>query len=179
MAFLEPCVTPAYSEPCHTQNPGIFRTRDILCISQNSVKAYSDIFRTLWNARILRTLPYLELSIFRILPYFGSEVYSEICESSKTEGLTKLVNGYNYSSTTSHLSCLTRLWRRFVLNKCCVPCSVTLDYVLQAFFINNTYISNTRLELAKNQAKLSNTLGLNFYYLENIRILHPCCHPKM
>ena len=176
MAYLEPCVTPAYSEPCHTQNPGIFRTRNIICISQNSVKANSDIFRTLWNACILRTLPYLELCHIQ---NFGSEVYSEICESSKMEGLTKLVNGCNYSSTTSHLGCLTRLWIRFVLNKCCVPCSVTLDYVLHAFFINNTYISNTRLELAKNQAKLSNTLRLNFYYLENIRILHPCCHPKM
>ena len=25
-AYLETCVTLAYSEPCHIQNPGIFRT---------------------------------------------------------------------------------------------------------------------------------------------------------
>ena len=31
-------------------------------------------------------------------------------------------------------------------------------------FINNTFISNVRLELAKSQAKLSNTLRLNFCY---------------
>ena len=29
VAYLEPCVTLAYSEPCHIQNPGIFRTQDI------------------------------------------------------------------------------------------------------------------------------------------------------
>ena len=37
----------------------------------------------------------------------------------------------------------------------------------------------TRLKLAKNQAKLSNTLGLNFCYLKIIRILYPRCHPKI
>ena len=38
---------------------GIFRNQDILYI-QNSVKAYSGIFRTLCDARILKTLPYSE-----------------------------------------------------------------------------------------------------------------------
>ena len=56
VAYLNSCVTPAYLEPCYIQNPGIFRTQDISEICQ----AYSGIFTTLCNARILRTLPYSE-----------------------------------------------------------------------------------------------------------------------
>ena len=59
LAYLEPCVTLAYSKLCHIQNPGIFRNQDIFRI--NSVKAHSNIFRTLCNARILRTVPHSEL----------------------------------------------------------------------------------------------------------------------
>ena len=29
MAYLEPCLTFAYSELCHIQNPGIFRTQSV------------------------------------------------------------------------------------------------------------------------------------------------------
>ena len=39
------CNSCKHSEPCHIQNPGIFRTQDIF----RTLKAYSDIFRTLCN----------------------------------------------------------------------------------------------------------------------------------
>ena len=42
------------------------------------------------------------------------------------------------------------------------------------FFISNTFIRNTRLKLAKNKEKLSNTLRLNFCYLKSNHPLHPC-----
>ena len=57
VAYLEPCVALEYSEPCHIQNPGIFRIHDMF---KNSVKAYSGIFRMLCNTRMLRTLSYSE-----------------------------------------------------------------------------------------------------------------------
>ena len=57
VACLEPFVNLSYSESWHIQNPRY---------TQNSVKGNSVIFRTLCNARILRTLPYLELPIFSI-----------------------------------------------------------------------------------------------------------------
>ena len=61
-AYLEPCVTLAYSEHCCIQNPGIFRTRYI----QDSIKAYSGILRNRCNICILRILPYSELCHIQI-----------------------------------------------------------------------------------------------------------------
>ena len=52
VAYLEPCITVAYSEAWHIRNPRYI---------QNSVKAYSGIFRTLCNTLIQRTLLYSEL----------------------------------------------------------------------------------------------------------------------
>ena len=72
--YLEPCVTLAYSELCHIQNPGIVRTQDIF--SANSVKVYSDIFRTLRNARILRTLPYSESCFLQNFGIFIFDIFT-------------------------------------------------------------------------------------------------------
>ena len=52
VAYLVSCVTPAYSKPA-------------MFTIQYPVKPYSDIFRTLCNARILRTLAYSECCLFR------------------------------------------------------------------------------------------------------------------
>ena len=51
--------------------------------------------------------------------------------------------------------------------------------MLHALFISNTFTSNTRLKLAKNQAKLSNTLRLDLCYLKIICYLNPRYHPKV
>ena len=50
--YLELCITLAYSESWHLWDPRYIH---------NSVKAYSGILRTLCNAHIFKTLPYLEL----------------------------------------------------------------------------------------------------------------------
>ena len=106
MTYLEPCVTLAYSKPCHIQKPSTFRTRDI----------FSTLSRHI--------LPYLERCVTfaywesRILAYFRPKAYSELYQTSEMKGLTKLVKGYKYSSTTFHLSCLTRIWTRLCLKKC-------------------------------------------------------------
>ena len=42
-----------------------------------------------------------------------------------------------------------------------------------------SFISNTRLKLAKNQANAKQPLKLNFCYLKIIDILHPYYHPKI
>ena len=54
VTYFEYCVILAYSEPCHIQNPDIFRTRDIFRTLSRNILA-------MCNARILRTLPYSEL----------------------------------------------------------------------------------------------------------------------
>ena len=54
--YLETCLTFTYLEPCHFQDPGMFRIRDIF-----RTLSYFGIFGTLCNARMLTTLPYLEL----------------------------------------------------------------------------------------------------------------------
>ena len=63
MEYLEPCVT-----------LGIVRTQDIF--SANSVKAYSDIFRTVCNGRILRTLPYSELCLLQNFGIFIFDIFT-------------------------------------------------------------------------------------------------------
>ena len=55
--ILDFCVTFAYSEPYHILKPGIFRTRDIL----RTLLRYILTFSARQNARILKTLSYLEL----------------------------------------------------------------------------------------------------------------------
>ena len=42
VAYLEPCETLTYSEPCHIQHPGIFKTQDILRTLSRHVLAYSE-----------------------------------------------------------------------------------------------------------------------------------------
>ena len=44
VSYLQPCVTLAYSEPGHIQNPGIFRTQDIFVTLLRHILAYSERF---------------------------------------------------------------------------------------------------------------------------------------
>ena len=47
------------------------------------------------------------------------------------------------------------------------------------FFISNTFINNTRLKLAKNQAKAKQHPEAELLLIENFHLLHPCYHPKL
>ena len=84
VAYLEHCVTLAYSQPCRIQNPGIFSTSDTCRTLPKYILVYSE--------RRVR-LAYSELCHIQK----GPEAYSEPCQTSKMEGLTKLVKTYNYS----------------------------------------------------------------------------------
>ena len=42
VAYLESCVAPAYSEPCHIQNADIFRTQDIFTTLPRNILTYSE-----------------------------------------------------------------------------------------------------------------------------------------
>ena len=46
------------------------------------------------------------------------------------------------------------------------------NFEYRHFIISSTFIRNTRLKEAKNEANTKCTLRLNFCYLENIHILH-------
>ena len=64
MAYLELCVTLAYSEPCHIQNPGIFRTQYIFRTLLRHILGYSERCLTLAycvTPVIFRTMPYSEV----------------------------------------------------------------------------------------------------------------------
>ena len=49
--------------------------------------------------------------------------------------------------------------------------------IIHGFIISKTFVSNTRLKLAKIKPKLFNILRLNF--LKIISFLHPRYHPKI
>ena len=76
MAYLEPCVTLAYSKPCHIQNPGIFRAQDISRTPSRHILAYSQrcVKFPYWKSCHI-----LKFFIFRILSYLGPEANSEFC----------------------------------------------------------------------------------------------------
>ena len=76
VAYLEPCVTLAYSELCHIQNPEIFRTQDIFRTLSRHILAYSEscIKLAYWELCHIQNLV-----IFIILAYLGPEVYSQFC----------------------------------------------------------------------------------------------------
>ena len=79
VAYLELCVTLAYSEPSHIQSLGIFRILAYL-----EPKIYSELCQGIfWHiSDRFATLVYSEpchiqnLIIFRILAYLGPEAYS-------------------------------------------------------------------------------------------------------
>ena len=75
VAYLEPCVTLAYSEPCHVQNPGIFRTQNVLKTLSRHM-AYSERCVTLAYGEPCHIQNF---AIFRFLAYLGPEAYSESC----------------------------------------------------------------------------------------------------
>ena len=76
VAYLEPCVTLTYSEPCHIQNPGIFRTQDIFRTLSRHILTYSKrcVTFAFWELCHIQ-----KFAIFRILAYLGQEAYSESC----------------------------------------------------------------------------------------------------
>ena len=82
--------------------------------------------------------------------------------------LVKLSN-----SSSSHLSKLSHLSVINCIYNCIYNCIFNCIYNMYTLFlINNTFISNTRLKLAKKiKQMLSNTLRLNFCYL---KIIPPC-----
>ena len=43
VAYLEPCVALADSEPCHIQNTDIFRTQDLIRTLSRHILAYSEL----------------------------------------------------------------------------------------------------------------------------------------
>ena len=63
VAYLKFCVTLAYSEPCHIQKPGIFRTQDIFRTLSRHILAYSVDCITLafWKTYFIQ-----DFAIFRI-----------------------------------------------------------------------------------------------------------------
>ena len=76
MASLEPCVTLAYSEPCHVQNPGIFRTQNIFRTLSMHIMAYSECCVTLGYQEPCHIQNF---AIVRILACLGPKAYSEPC----------------------------------------------------------------------------------------------------
>ena len=66
----------AYSEPCHIQNPGIFRTQDMIRTLSRYILAHSERCATLacWEPCHIENF-----AIFRILTFLGPKAYSESC----------------------------------------------------------------------------------------------------
>ena len=75
VAYLEPCVTLAYSERCYIHNPFILERKIFRTLSRH-ILAYSDCYVTLgyWDPCHIQIC-----AIFRILAYLGPTLHSESC----------------------------------------------------------------------------------------------------
>ena len=76
VAHLEPCVILAYSEPCHIQYSGIFRTQDMFRTLLRHILAYSLGCVKLASWKPCQNQNFV---IFRISASLGLEAYSKSC----------------------------------------------------------------------------------------------------
>ena len=90
MTYLEPCVTLVDSEPCHVQNPGIFRTQDIFRTLSRHFLTYSEhvYCSYIQNPTIFKILAYLA--------YLGPEAYSESSLFRYTQVYSDIFNNDTY-----------------------------------------------------------------------------------
>ena len=75
--YLEPCVTLAYSGPCHIQNPDITGTYDTFRTLSRNILAYSEhcVTSHIENPAIFRTLLYSEFWHIHNPVYIGTFRY--------------------------------------------------------------------------------------------------------
>ena len=62
---------------------------------------------------------------------------------------------------------------------CPTTSTILLNQCIHAFFISNTFISNARLKLAKNQVNAKQHPELNFCHLKTMHILQTRYDPKI
>ena len=147
VAYLEPCVTLVYSEPYHIQNPGIFRT----------YKIYSElcqgIFRTLCNARILRTMPFTGLSHIRCLAYLGPKVYSESCFYRHIQAYSGIFDNDSYNNINFLFCHICHFSTKF--RKTCFLTYNNVSFNAWLSLLKGTVLINDRLRVSKVSWKLS------------------------
>ena len=69
VTYLEPCVTLAYSKPCHIQIPSVFRTQDIFRTLSRHILAYPERCITLayWEPCHIQNFSIQNFGTFRTL----------------------------------------------------------------------------------------------------------------
>ena len=96
VTYLEPCATPVYSEPCHIQNPDIFRIQDVFGILSRYILAYIErcVMLAYWKPCYIQNN-----CIFRILAYLRLKAYSEPC-------LFRHISGIFYNDSYNNINFL-------------------------------------------------------------------------
>ena len=95
VAYLEPCVTLAHSEPCHIQNSGKFRTQDIFRTLSKLILVYLERCVTLAYWKPYHTQSF---AIFRSLTYLGPEAYSQSCLFRHIQAYSDIFNNDSYNN---------------------------------------------------------------------------------
>ena len=101
VAYLEPCVTLSYSELCHTQNPGIFRTQDMPRVLSRHIQVYAGrcVILAYWELCHIK-----KFSIFRILAHLGPEAYSICLKITLTFFFHEIYKGICFLTTMTSIS---------------------------------------------------------------------------
>ena len=117
----------------HIQSPATLRTMYII-VNSNLFRHHHVLFThdIFWHIQIAGKCLHVEnRAIFKMLPYskFWHISDTRFIENSVKHLIWRELKGY-YSSATSHLRGLTRLWTCLCLKKCWAPRTVTLSYIL-------------------------------------------------
>ena len=95
VAYLEPCVTLEYSEPCHILNTGISRTQDIFRTPSRHILAYSErcVTSAYWAPCHIQNF-----AIFRIQACLGPRAYLESCLFTQIQPYSDIFNNDSYNN---------------------------------------------------------------------------------
>ena len=124
-------VTPAYSEPCHIQNPGIFRTEDKFRTLLRHILAYSERCVTLayWEPCHIQNFV-----IFKILAYVRPEAYSKSCLYRHIQAYSGIFNNDSHNNINLFFALILHNFQR----KTFLLTTVTSISMLDGVYVNNT-----------------------------------------
>ena len=134
MVHWEPCVTLAYSETCHIQNPGIFITQDIFRTLSRYILVYSECCVTLayWEPCYIQNF-----AIFRILAYLNPRHVQNPVYYRHIQAYSGIFNNGSYNNANFLFFHFDLSYFSRTFKKACFLTTMTSISMLVWVYLNN------------------------------------------